>query len=125
MATSNITLTLEVEHENDIPTASEITRMVAVLLAKPLTGRTGRVAGYGRVAYVDGLRVHLDSAAIVTGAGKPRPTHYAEFDENCGWSLMCLRYGEATATGLSYRSAQAEAKACESDPTRCGCRNTD
>jgi hypothetical protein len=121
MSTSTLTLTVTVEHDTDIPTASEITRAMAPLFAKVITGRTHRLSGaMGRVAFAGPVHVRLDSA-VVTSFGH-LPVHYAERDaQGQGWNLMCRKYGEPTATWLDYRTAKAEAKASNEDPSRCGC----
>ena len=52
------------------------------------------------------------------------PVHYAErmdndLSANSGWAIYCRRYGEWTASYLSFKSANDEANLANSDPTRC------
>lgn len=62
------------------------------------------------------------SCGIRRGLPASHPVHYAERDEGgWGWNLICTRYGEATATGLSFASADKLAKANNDGSEPCGC----
>ena len=61
------------------------------------------------------------SCGIRRGQPASHPVHYADRDDRGGWAIYCNRYGEWTATGLSFASADREAKANESGTSPCGC----
>jgi len=61
--------------------------------------------------------------------GQPaaHPVHYAErmtvanSGGSYGWAIYCARYGEWTASHLTYATANAYAKAHEDGTEPCGC----
>ena len=61
------------------------------------------------------------SCGIRRGQPSSHPVHYADRDERGAWAIYCNRYGEWTATGLDFATADRYAKANESGSEPCGC----